>query len=285
MQLNDDQVTTAEVKGWRGLHLLHFQASSCSQKVRILLAEKGLAWESHPVDLARKENIRPWFLGINPRGVVPVLVHDGSVHVESNDIMEYLDTRIASPATPLFPRSDAEAESARRSLALEDELHSDLRNVTLGFLLPAALARKSATDLDRFANSGAPDPRRDEEVRWHRDFARQGVTAEQARASFAAFARAFTDLDARLASSPWLLGDRLSLLEIAWFINVHRLARAGYPLARHPHLAAWYGRLLERPAFANEAGADTAGAAGVVLALYQAWRRLTRTTLLATVEG
>ena len=91
MQLSDEAVTTPEVKSWQGLHLLHFQGSACSQKVRIFLAEKGLTWESHPVDLLRQAHATSWFLGINPRGVVPVLVHDGVVHVESNDIMEYLD--------------------------------------------------------------------------------------------------------------------------------------------------------------------------------------------------
>ena len=99
MRLADTQVTTAEVRRWRGVHLLHFQASSCSQKVRILLAEKGIAWTSHPVNLARHEKTRPWFLGINPRGVVPVLVHDGAVHVESNDLLEYIDQHLPSPTT------------------------------------------------------------------------------------------------------------------------------------------------------------------------------------------
>lgn len=43
MQLSDEAVTTQEVKSWQGIHLLHFQGSSCSQKVRIFLAEKRIA--------------------------------------------------------------------------------------------------------------------------------------------------------------------------------------------------------------------------------------------------
>ncbi|MEM9730892.1 MAG: glutathione S-transferase N-terminal domain-containing protein, partial [Myxococcota bacterium] len=84
MRLPDPQVTTAEVKGWQGVHLLHFRSSSCSQKVRAFLAEKQLRYESRHVNLPRNEHVTPWFLGINPRGVVPVLVHDGVVHIESN---------------------------------------------------------------------------------------------------------------------------------------------------------------------------------------------------------
>jgi len=114
MILPDDAVTTEEVTGWKGLHLLHFQRSSCSQKVRVLLREKGLTWHSHPVDLAAQKHVSPWYLGINPRGVVPVLVHDGVVHVESNDMMEYLDA-LPSDAEPSFLRTTRSAISFART--------------------------------------------------------------------------------------------------------------------------------------------------------------------------
>ena len=61
---------------------LHFMGSSCSQKFRIFLNLKGIKWESHLVDLFTNENFLPWFLGMNPRRLVPVLVHDGAVHIE-----------------------------------------------------------------------------------------------------------------------------------------------------------------------------------------------------------
>ena len=53
--------------------------SSAAFRTRIALNLKGIAWESHPVDLHTNENFQPWFLGINPRGLVPVLVHDVDV--------------------------------------------------------------------------------------------------------------------------------------------------------------------------------------------------------------
>ena len=103
VQLVDSDIKTREVLGWKGVHVLHFAGSSCSQKLRIFLNLKGIPWESHPIDLPGNENFRPWFLGINPRGLVPVLVHDGAVHIESNDIIQYLEKT--------FP--DAEAHSGR----------------------------------------------------------------------------------------------------------------------------------------------------------------------------
>ena len=79
------------------MHVLHFMGSSCSQKLRIFLNLKGIEWESHLVNLSANENFTPWFLGINPRGLVPVLVHDGAVHIESNDIIQYLEKTFPSP--------------------------------------------------------------------------------------------------------------------------------------------------------------------------------------------
>lgn len=277
MQIPDDEIRTAEVKRWQGIHLLHFSESACSQKVRILLREKGIPWQSHPVDLLREQHVTPWFLGINPRGVVPVLVHDGVVHVESNDILAYLDEHVPSTAPRFFPLDDEERRVVRESLALEDGLHMDLRTITMGFLAPAAIARKSPQTLEAYEREGAADPSRAKEVAWWRRFAEAGVRESDARASAAAFGRAFGSLDERLARSRWLLGDRISLLEIAWFISVHRLARAGYPLERHPRLRAHYEKLLERPAFAAEV--SSRGLRGLAMRGYGAYRRLRGTTL------
>ena len=97
VQLIDSDIKTREVLDWKGVHVLHFMGSSCSQKLRIFLNLKAIPWQSHVVDLFTNENFRPWFLGINPRGLVPVLVHDGAVHIESNDIISHLEAAFSEP--------------------------------------------------------------------------------------------------------------------------------------------------------------------------------------------
>ena len=271
MKLDDVAVTTSEVKAWKGLHLLHFSGSSCSQKVRILLGEKQLAYTSHHIDLARNAHVTPWFLGINPRGVVPVLVHDGVVHVESNDIPAYLDA-LPSAFDPFMPQTDAERRSVKASLDREDSLHMDLRNLTMGFILPRRLLQKSEETLQRWERDGDADPKRTVEVKWWRDFARQGVPADVARGSFNAFSAAFAELDETLSRQAWLIGGRISVLDVAWFIDVHRVGLAGYPVERHPHVTQWHRRLSARPAFAKEIEAPLPVA--VLMALYGTYRRL-----------
>ena len=277
MRVPPEQVTTEEVKTWRGLHLLHFQSSTCSQKVRILLREKGLDWTSHPIDLPRNEHVSEWFLGINPRGVVPVLVHDGAVHVESNDLLAYLDA-LPSAAPPFFPKDPAALADVNAELAREDAMHMDLRNLTMGFLMPHALAKKPQKTLERWEREGRRDPKRAKEVEWWRDYARRGIPDDVAQASVDRHREVFEDLDARLATAPFLGGNALSILDLSWFITALRLSKSGYPLARHPRLAEWFARVSSRPAFAEETR-DPA-LLRLALPIYGLYRKLTKTTLI-----
>lgn len=255
VKLTKDDITTKEVLDWKGLHVFHFPFSSCSQKLRIFLNLKGLAWESHPIDLMHNENLTPWFLGINPRGLVPVLIDDGQVHIESNDIIEYLEEKYPEPR--LIPEQGA--ADARALLALEDGMHLDLRALSFRFVFNPPTPPKSAKDLATFASSGSgtvggkKDGRRDIEIGFWEAYAKHGITDEAARTSAGNFRKAFGDIDARLARTPYVLGDRMSVADIAWFIYVNRLEHAAYPFARlHPHVWAWYGKLLAHPGFARE---------------------------------
>ena len=84
------------------LELFHFWSSTCSRKVRFTLAEKGLNWRSHHIDIVEKlENLEPEYIKLNPNGVVPTLRHNGNIITESNIIIEYLDD--AFPHVPLSP--------------------------------------------------------------------------------------------------------------------------------------------------------------------------------------
>ena len=255
VQLVDSDIKTREVLGWKGVHVLHFMGSSCSQKLRIFLNLKGIKWESHLVDLFTNENFRPWFLGINPRGLVPVLVHDGTVHIESNDIIQYLEKTFPTPK--LIPAGHENEVAAL--LKHEDDLHLDLRTLSFRFVFAPPGPPKPAEALKSYAASGSGTVQgakdRDKEIQiefWERA-AREGFTDERARTSAQKFRTEFEALDKRLAQHPYLMGDTSSVLDIAWFIYAHRLSLAGYPIARlHPRVGAWVDKLRARPEFSKE---------------------------------
>jgi glutathione S-transferase len=259
VQLAKDDIATLEVLDWQGIHLLHFSGSTCSKKIRILLDYKQINWISHPINLVKRENSSHWFMGINPRGLVPVLVHDGQVHIESNDILDYLETLYPEP--PLMPTDSA--IKLKQLLQKEDELHEDLRNLTMRFTAPSKLMQRSEEQLQQYQSSGSgtvggePDPHKAEELEYWRNFAaNKGITDAQVIESTSNFKQVLDKLDHDLEHTPYLLGDAISLADIAWFININRILLAGYPLQRlHPRLWDWRQRLLEIPAFAKEANA------------------------------
>ena len=83
------------------LELYHAGLTTCSKKSRLCLKEKGLPYKSHYIRLEKFEHHTPEYRKLNPNGVVPTLVHDGRVVIESGVINEYLDE--VFPEMPLRP--------------------------------------------------------------------------------------------------------------------------------------------------------------------------------------
>jgi glutathione S-transferase len=87
------------------IKLYDFPSSPNCQRVKVVLEEKKLAYETIRVDLRKKEQKEPEFLKLNPRGKVPVLVDAETVLYESRIINEYLEEQYPEP--PLMPKDPA----------------------------------------------------------------------------------------------------------------------------------------------------------------------------------
>ncbi len=254
-QLLDQDIKTKEVCNWKGVHLFHFMPSSCSQKTRIVFNLKDIAWQSHLIDLGKNKQYSPWYLGINPRGLVPTLVLDGTVHIESNDIIQLIDQEF--PEIRLIPQGFESQMS--ELLRHEDDLHLDLRTLSFRFTQPKAKALRSPEDLKNYREGGTgtvqgkKDPNKEREIAFWETVARDGITDQAVQISATRFRVALSELDDRLTSNPFLLGKSLSILDIAWFVYANRLVRCGYPLERlHPQVNTWFRSLRDRPEFAGE---------------------------------
>lgn len=83
------------------IKLYHGTTSVCAIKVRLVPAEKGLDWEGEILNLQQGDQHMPEYLKLNPNGVIPTLVHDGNVIIESSIILGYLDEAFPDPpSTP-----------------------------------------------------------------------------------------------------------------------------------------------------------------------------------------
>ncbi len=255
VQLATSDIQTREVLEWKGLHLFHFKSSSCSQKTRIVLNLKQEKWTSHEINLGAQENFEPWYLGINPRGLVPTLVIDGEVHIESNDIITLLDARF--PNVKLIP-AGLETRVAEL-LRHEDDLHLDLRTLTFRFTQFRGKEPKPKAALTKYKEGGTgtvggkPDPDKQREIDFWERAASEGLTDAAVRTSAARFKAALNELDRTLQQQPFLLAGELTILDVAWFVYVNRLLMCDYPVRRlHPAVSKWFDKLLERPEFAAE---------------------------------
>ena len=81
------------------LELYHHGSSVCAAKVRLCLEEKGLEWRGHYIDTLKGEQFDPAYKKLNPKQVVPTLVHDGRVVRESTLICEYLERQDLASGT------------------------------------------------------------------------------------------------------------------------------------------------------------------------------------------
>jgi glutathione S-transferase len=187
-------------------------------KVRVALAEKGLAYERIEVPWSvagRYEPKHPDVVALNPKRQVPVLV-DGAVAVyDSTQIFEYLEDRYPDP--PLYPRDVAERARCRRLEAAADEI-----------VFPAVWDLIETT----FYPAG-------------RDEARLARAREKLAAEYAV-------LDKELTGRAWLCTS-FGVADVATFIMVHAASGLGAaPGEGHGALRAWLARMHERPAVARE---------------------------------
>jgi glutathione S-transferase len=227
-----------------GVHLFHFAQSNCSQRVRMALVVKGVPWVSHHVDLSRQAHLQPDYLAINPRGLVPALVHDGRVHIESNDILLYIDRTFEGPA--LRPEDETRASAMQTLLDLSTDFQPTIKTLSHERLF-RRFRTFSEADLEHLAASGADR----ELLSFMTDFVRGGIGWDnRLSAAERHVATAFGVLgEALAAGSPWLCGDQLSLADISWSVNLHRLVQCGVASDGDGALGAYRDRLFELPAF------------------------------------
>ena len=229
------------------LELWHATHSTCSQKVRICLAEKRLPWKSHFVDLRRFQHLEPEFLALNPAAMVPVLKDGGRVIRESLVINEYLDDAYPQPA--LRPRSALERARMREwTLYIAEEptwavkVPSFQKNIR-----PEVSARYTASEIEKLAQKM---PNRETAARWVKAV-KQGFSEAEISASMDRLARTLDRMERALAEGPWLAGEEYSLADVDMAPFVHRIAAlgGGEMIEARARVTGWYGRLRSREAF------------------------------------
>jgi len=257
MKLDRSDIKTEEILDWKGIHLFHFSGSACSQKLRIFFNIKKINWNSHVINLIKQEQFSEWFLGINPRGLVPTLVHDGDVHIESNEIMAYLDDVYKD--NKLFPIDLI--DEINKDLAFEDSLHHDLRRLTFRYIIPHALGKKNPSTIDakeQFEGTiqGKADENKSKEILFWKNHYKNGITDDEIVESANKFKNIYEDFDKTLKNQKYLKGDEFTVVDLAWYVSTKRLAMAGIPIGKYKNVQKWFSNLDNDANFKKEIKID-----------------------------
>lgn len=189
----------------------YFNGSPNPTKVALFLEEAGLPYEPVPVDTRRGQQFDPAFLALNPNGKVPVIVdEDGAAVFDSNAILLYL----AEKTGKFLPEN---------TLAARGEMLSWLMFVATG----VGPFSGQAVHFTRYAPEKIP-------------YAQKRYLYE--------CARHFGILDARLASRPYILGDRYTIVDMAAWGWEHQVAPILGGWDKLPNLKRHFDEISARPA-------------------------------------
>lgn len=231
------------------LKLLHMWRSSASRRVRLCLAEKGLEFESQPVNLLKGEHNTPEYLAMNPNGVVPLMIHDGRILYESSTICEYLDDLYPNP--PIRPTDPYQLAQMRNFVRWIDEK-------VIGNLIifnwtqvhqPTAEQWTDAELEQRLKNV----PSKERREAWLR-VARKPYTDEEKTAAMKVLVDMLDRIEVALETGPWMYGGIFSIAELGCIPFVARLEELNpeaISAAQRPRVAEWWARIKARPAYAK----------------------------------
>ncbi len=193
--------------------VLHdFLDSGNGYKIRLLLAQLGLPYRYHDVDIIKGESRTPQFLAKNPNGRIPLLeLPDGQFLAESGAILWYL-----AEASAFIPAGRLARAQVLQWMFFEQYSHEPYV-ATARFIVrhfPADSARRAEL------------PQR-----------------------LARGREALAIMDAHLATRSFFADQRYSIADIALYAYTHVAEEGGLELAPYPAVRAWLARVAGQPRY------------------------------------
>ena len=238
------------------LELYSAPESLCSQKVKLVLAEKNLEWKSHLLNLLTFENLQPVYIQLNPKGVVPTLIHDGRVVTDSAVIVQYLDEKFPhpklTPAEPTLQEKMTAWIELQNQFPMRELMYGNFRGIE-GIVLRRSVQIKQKL-LPQLIQA---HPEFQAQYEAKLKDVRQWNSTIQDRGEIASIngkiEPMLTQLEAQLTQTEWLCGATYSLADVVWAAVLNRLAKLKFSDLwednARPALSAYINCLEARPSF------------------------------------
>jgi glutathione S-transferase len=224
--------------------LYNWATSTCSQKVRLVLAEKHLAFVDRRLDSSKSENLADWYLKLNENGVVPTLQHGDRVIIDSSVITEYLDE--VFPDVPLRPSDAYDRARMRVWQQFIDEVPtSAIRMPSYNRYIRHKWQNLSQEEFDRQVE------KRTVRKHFYRSMGREGSSSEDEQAAIEKLRETVRRMERALTGGPWIMGDQFTLADIGLIPTIVRMADIGLDdvWTARSRVAEWYARVQDRPSF------------------------------------
>lgn len=235
------------------IDLYHHGSSVCAAKVRFALTEKNVAVDnSHYIDILKGEQFTDEYRKINPKAVVPSLIHDGHIINESTVICEYVDEAFAGPT--LKPSNAYERTQMRIwTKAVDEQLHPACGELTFVCSHRHIVMRLGEEKLKEFLSS---TPDQSVTSKWKerkKEIVIQGFDAPGIEDTIKLYDGYLKKMEETLANQTWLTGEEFSLADIALTPYVNRLdmlSMSGmWEGGRLPNVTRWFNKIKARPSF------------------------------------
>jgi glutathione S-transferase len=192
------------------LTLYDYLDSGNGYKIRLLLAQLGVAYRYRDIDIMKGESRTPQFLAKNPNGRIPLLeLDDGRCLAESDAILWYL-----AEGTALLPSERLERAQVLQWMFFEQYSHEPY------VATPRFIVRHLSAD----------SPRRAE------------LPQRLARGR-----EALTVMETQLTGRQFLVAERYSIADIALYAYTHVAGDGGLDLAPYGQVRAWLERVAAQP--------------------------------------
>lgn len=195
--------------------LYSYWRSSCSWRVRIALAYKGIPYKYVAVPLLEGKQRTADYAQLNPSMMVPTLMIDGNVLTQSLSILEYLEE--THPLPPLLPSSHVQRAKVREIMQI---IGSDIQPV------------QNLKILNKVAEFAGDDAKK---ALWAKQIIEAGFDA----------------LEAVLRSSAgkYCVGDQVTMADLCLVAQMYGARRFNVDIAKYPIITRIDGTLAEEDAF------------------------------------
>ena len=255
--------------------LYHAHISTCSQKVRLALSEKGVEFDNQVMNLRAGDQYADTYRQLNPNAVVPTLVNGADVIRESTVINEYIDEAFNGP--PLLPAAPGARATVRLwTKQLDEGVHAAI--VVLSFCIAFRndfLARTEAEMQEFFQRMNNP-----QRQAFYQSAIAKGLDHDEIPPALARYNKLLTDMETALTGNDWLVGSDYTLADIGLTPYLLRLEHLGLaPMwADLPRVTDWYSRVRQRTSYAEAIEAWLAAPAveGMQKAGAGAWPKISK---------